>query len=67
MAERIELAELTSWKGEGVERYLQKKLAEGLTAGVLITHRGILSEVMQTAASQDKVARNVVNRTRAPK
>jgi integrase len=62
--DRIPLVRLT---GEDVNRYLETKLDSGLTPGVLITHRGILSKAMQSAASQDRVARNVVDFTRAPK
>lgn len=62
--DRIPLVRLT---GEDVIRYIDTKLAEGLTPGTLITHRGILAKAMETAASQDRVARNVVDFTRAPK
>jgi integrase len=54
-------------KAEEVDRYLTRKLAEGLTPGVVTTHRGMLHKAIQAAARQDRVARNVVDFTSAPR
>jgi integrase len=53
--------------GDDVDRYLKRKLAEGLTPGVVTTHRGMLRKALQAAASHDKVARNVVDFTSTPR
>jgi integrase len=62
--EQVLLVRLTA---TDVDRYLRRKLAEGLTPAVVATHRGMLHKALQSAALQDRVGRNVVDYTLAPK
>jgi integrase len=60
----IPLVRLT---GDDVDRYIKRKLAEGITPSVVATHRGILRKAIQAAGREDRVARNVVDFTITPK
>jgi integrase len=60
----IPLVRLT---GDDVDRYIERKLAEGITPSVVGTHRGMLRKAIQAAGREDRVARNVVDFTITPK
>jgi hypothetical protein len=62
--ENISLVRLT---GDDVDRYMKRKLADGITPSVVATHRGILRKAIRAAGREDRVARNVVDFTIAPK
>ncbi len=46
----FERTPLVRLKAEEVDRHLARKLAEGLTPGVLTTHRGMVRNAIQAAA-----------------
>ena len=50
-----------------VIHYLEQKQRDGLTPGVLSTHRGILAKALNAAIVDDKLARNVAQAVKSPR